>query len=285
MSLAAERAYGRDGLPFDLGVFDLDGTVLWLDLTITAATVSAMRRLRERGLRLLVATGRRFESAAEHAERLEFSGEDPIICYGGSMIRRMDGETLLHRTVPKELSVEALEWARERGLHARLFTDDAIVTSKAPPDGFEHRASPGEPRVTEMDDPADWLRGGGEQPTKIVFVDHPEGVERWLEAAREAFWGRLFVTRSLPHYVEVSSLEGTKSNALRWLCEQWGIDPTRTIAFGDADNDIDMLRFVGRGIAVGGMSPEVREAADAVVPPVDEDGVALYIEKLLEGKA
>jgi hydroxymethylpyrimidine pyrophosphatase-like HAD family hydrolase len=56
------------------------------------------------------------------------------------------------------------------------------------------------------------------------------------------------------------------------------------LAFGDADNDADMLRFAGRGVAVGPMTEGVREAADEVVPNVDEDGVALYLEKLLEGR-
>ena len=68
----------RNGrLPFDLGAFDLDGTVLRRDLAITEATVVALNALREQGVRLVVATGRRFEGAREHAERLGF-GE----CFG-----------------------------------------------------------------------------------------------------------------------------------------------------------------------------------------------------------
>jgi hydroxymethylpyrimidine pyrophosphatase-like HAD family hydrolase len=114
-----------------------------------------------------------------------------------------------------------------------------------------------------------------------VIVDHPDDIGGWLEEARAAFAGRLFVTRSLPHYVEVGGLEGTKSKALGFLCERWGIEPERVLAFGDADNDIDMLRFAGHGVAVGGMTGEVREAADEVVPDVNEDGVARYVEKLL----
>jgi hydroxymethylpyrimidine pyrophosphatase-like HAD family hydrolase len=104
-----------------------------------------------------------------------------------------------------------------------------------------------------------------------------------LDDARAAFAGRLFVTRSLPHYVEVGGLEGQKSHALGFLCERWGIDPSRVLAFGDADNDIDMLRFAGTGVAVGPMNDEVRAAADRVVPPVYEDGVADFIEELLGG--
>ena len=271
----------KNGLPFELGVFDLDGTVLRRDLEITDRTLAAMDGLRSRGTRLVVATGRRFEGAREHAGRLGFADRDPVICYGGSMVRRMSGETLLHRTLPRALGVEVLEWAAERGLHARIFVDGRIIASPGTPAALGHLRRYEEPGLSVVENPAAWLRDGGEEPTKLVIVDHPDDVEGWLEEAREAFRGRLFVTRSLPHYVEVGGLEGTKSRALAYLCEHWGIDPRRTIAFGDADNDIDMLRFVGHGVAVGGMTDEVREAADAVVPPVHEDGVALYLEELL----
>ncbi|MDP8947240.1 MAG: Cof-type HAD-IIB family hydrolase [Actinomycetota bacterium] len=278
-----EHDVTKNGLPFELGVFDLDGTVLRRDLRITARTVAALDRLREQGVRLLVATGRRFEGAREHALRLGFADGDPLICYGGSMVRRIDGETLLHRTLPKELGVEVLEWAAERSLHARVFVDGSIITSPDTPAALEHLRRSEEPGVSSVDSPARWLRDGGEEPTKLVLVDHPDSVEHWLEEARAAFAGRLFVTRSLPHYVEVGGLEGTKASALKYLCELWGVDPSRALAFGDADNDVDMLRFVGHGVAVGGMTDEVREAADVVAPPVDEDGVALYLERLLGG--
>ncbi len=271
----------KNELAFDLGAFDLDGTVLRRNLRITDKTVAALQSLREQGMRLVVATGRRFEGAREHAARLGFADDDPVICYGGSMVRRMNGETLLHRTLPKGLSIEVLEWAAQRDLHARVFVDGCIITSPDTPAALEHLQRNAEPDVSVVDSPADWLRNGGEEPTKLVIVDYPDDIGGWLREAQRAFAGRLFVTRSLPHYVEVGGLEGTKSKALGFLCERWGIEPERVLAFGDADNDIDMLRFAGRGVAVGGMTGEVREAADEVVPDVDEDGVAGYIEKLL----
>ena len=281
--LTGTHRHTKNGrLPYDLGAFDLDGTVLRRDLTITDATVDALRALRERGMRLVVATGRRFEGARKHAERLGFRGEDPVICYGGSMVRRMNGETLLHHNVPKDLSIEVIEWAAQKGLHARVFTDGKIIVSPETPAALKHLADR-EPDVEVVESPADWLRHGGEEPTKLVIVDHPRDVSSWLYGAQRTFSERLFVTRSLPHYVEVGLLKGTKASALEFLCESWGIDPKRTLAFGDADNDVDMLRFVGHGVAVGGMTDEVREAADAVAPPVYEDGVALYLEKFLGG--
>jgi hydroxymethylpyrimidine pyrophosphatase-like HAD family hydrolase len=175
-----------------------------------------------------------------------------------------------------------LEWAAGRGLHARVFVDGRVVTSPDSPAALRYAAGRSEePGVVVVDSPKRWLAGAEEEPTKLVIVDHPDDVPGWLGEAQEAFRGRLFVTRSLPHYVEIGGLEGTKSTALEFLCGRWGIDPERLLAFGDADNDVDMLRFAGCGVAVGPMTEGVREAADEVVPNVDEDGVALYLEKLL----
>jgi Cof subfamily protein (haloacid dehalogenase superfamily) len=281
--LDAEHSDTKNGLAFDLGAFDLDGTVLRRNLRITRGTVVALQRLRERGMKLVVATGRRFEDAREYARRLGFADHDPLICYGGSLVRRINGETLLHRTLPGSLGIEVLEWAAGRDLHARVFVDGRIITSPGTPAALEHLRRYAEPGVSVVDSPADWLREGGEEPTKLVIVDRPDDIRGWLEQAQTAFAGRLFVTRSLPHYVEVGSLEGTKASALGFLCQRWRIEPERVLAFGDADNDIDMLRFAGHGVAVGGMTGEVREAADEVVPGVDEDGVAGYVETLLGG--
>jgi Cof subfamily protein (haloacid dehalogenase superfamily) len=281
--LGAKHSGTKNGLAFDLGAFDLDGTVLRRNLKITQGTVAALQSLRERGMRLVVATGRRFEDAREYAGRLGFADYDPVICYGGSMVRRMNGETLLHRTLPNNLGIEVLEWAAGRDLHARVFLDGGIITSPDTPAALEHLRRYAEPGVSVVESPADWLRSGGEEPTKLVIVDRPDDIRGWLEVAQMAFAGRLFVTRSLPHYVEIGSLEGTKASALGFLCDRWGIEPERVLAFGDADNDIDMLRFAGHGVAVGGMTGEVREAADVVVPNVDEDGVAGYVENFLGG--
>lgn len=277
----------NEGRPFDLAAFDLDGTLLSRDLTITASTIESLQRLRGSGARLVVATGRRFETAREHAARLGFTGEEPVICYGGSMVRRLDGETLLRHTVAPELAAEILGWAGERGIHTRVLTDGEILLSSGKterPTALERLRSKGETGVREVGDLVAWLEDSGEAPTRIVFVDRPDRVEGWLAEAQDAFSGRAFVTRSLPHYVEVGALDGTKSRALSFLCGEWGVDPARTLAFGDADNDADMLRFAGLGVAVGGATGEIRSAADSVAPPVEEDGVARFLEELLDGR-
>src|ERR671912_1454592 len=103
LHLGTEHRGTKNGLAFDLGAFDLDGTVLRRNLRITQGTVAALQSLRERGMRLVVATGRRFEGARAYAGRLGFADHDPLICYGGSMVRGVNGGTPLPPNTPGSL--------------------------------------------------------------------------------------------------------------------------------------------------------------------------------------
>lgn len=236
--------------------------------------------LRVLGTKIVVATGRRFEGAQEHAAGLGLRDEDPVICYNGAMVRRMNGETLLSHTLSKDLSVEFLRWADYRGLHARVFTDGCIAMGPETRASREYLRHPAGPGVFTVESPEGWLGELDGGPIKLVLTDTPGGVETWMKEAREAFAGRLFLTRSHPYYVEVMTPESTKSGGLAFLCDHWRIDRKRVLAFGDAENDIDMLRFAGHGVAVNPMTEQVREAADDLALPCDEDGVARYLEDL-----
>ncbi len=266
---------------FDLAAFDLDGTILPHGSKISDRTVAAVESLRESGARIVVATGRRFEGAYEHAYRLGLRDSDPAICYNGAMVRRMNGETLLRRTLPKHLSIEFLEWAERRNLHARVFTDGEIALGPETAASRKYLRHPGGPGISTVDSAISWLEGSEQRPIKLALTDSPDGVGSWFEDARETFARELFITRSHPYYVEIMSPESSKSQALSFLCKHWNIDPERVLAFGDADNDIDMLRFAGQGVAVEPMTKEVREAADTVLEQ-SSGGVARYLEDLLD---
>ncbi len=275
----------RNGIPFEMCAFDLDGTLMRFDMTISDDTKDALASLRDSGLRVVLATGRRYEGAREHAMRLGFGDDEPLVCYGGSMIRTIEGETFLKNTMPVEGALDIIEWAEGRGLHARIFMDEKLITSPGTPAALANMANFVEDGVVVDESPRKWLEETREDPIKVTIVDSPGDVEEWLADAEKEFSDRFFVTRSLPHYVEIGASDGMKSAALNFLCEKWDILPERVMAFGDGENDIDMLRFAGRGVAVGGMTEAVRDAADEIAASVDEEGVARYIEGVLSGDA
>jgi hydroxymethylpyrimidine pyrophosphatase-like HAD family hydrolase len=80
--------------------------------------------------------------------------------------------------------------------------------------------------------------------------------------------------------VEISAAGVTKAAGLAWLCEREGYSAEQVIAFGDMPNDLPMLAWVGRSVAVGNAHPAVRAIADEVTLTNDEDGVAAYLENL-----
>jgi hydroxymethylpyrimidine pyrophosphatase-like HAD family hydrolase len=73
----------------------------------------------------------------------------------------------------------------------------------------------------------------------------------------------------------------TKGTTLAVLAARWGIEQHEVVAFGDMPNDVEMLRWAGRGVAVGDAHPMVLDAADERAPSIADDGVAVVLERLL----
>jgi hydroxymethylpyrimidine pyrophosphatase-like HAD family hydrolase len=81
---------------------------------------------------------------------------------------------------------------------------------------------------------------------------------------------------------DIGAAEASKGAAAGWLCEHLGIDPAQTAAFGDADNDLELLEFAGTAVAMANALPNVRARADLVAPANDQDGVARVLRRWLE---
>jgi hypothetical protein len=98
---------------------------------------------------------------------------------------------------------------------------------------------------------------------------------------RSHFGGRLYISKSLPHFLEFASPTVTKGSGLAFLAERLGFTPAETVAFGDGENDVELLEWAGYGVAVQNAHDRVLAIADFVCPPCDEEGVAQVIEAYL----
>lgn len=108
------------------------------------------------------------------------------------------------------------------------------------------------------------------------------------EAAKVRIWADLqkavpgiYITSSVQQLIEISHQDAGKHSGVRYVTELLGLSPDQTAAFGDGDNDADMLRYVGCGIAVTNASPACLAAADYVTASHDQDGVAQGIHDIL----
>ena len=94
----------------------------------------------------------------------------------------------------------------------------------------------------------------------------------------EAFEG-LYVTSSVPRYIEISHGSVCKRNALEWLAGKLDIPRQQIAAFGDGENDLEMIRYAGLGVAMGNAVELLKQAAVFIAPPCDKDGVACVLEQ------
>jgi hypothetical protein len=272
---------------------DIDGTLVNSQNELTAATRDALLKLAGHGVRLVLATGRRYSRALPLVEPLGLDA--PLVTASGSLIKSAAGhQTLFKATFEPRLLREFLAILDSRGYHAVLYADSFA-------EGFDYYCPALEPNSPELADFYTLNEGCGRVwPT--LMRDPPEGIfsgfaigtrPAMLELAaelEERLPGRLYihVLRS-PRYVgfmcEICPGGVSKWTGIRHLAEQWGIADHEICAVGDDVNDIPMIQSAGLGIAMGNALDEVKAAADRIAPSNDEEGLVQVVEWILRGRA
>ena len=259
---------------FRLVAMDLDGTLVTGGHHIPTACAEAIGEAQARGVHIILATGRMHHSAVDFAERLGL-GDAPVISYNGAMVRRaQSGETILHDPVPAEATEEILAYCIENRANIHYYVDDVMYVLKV-----DHWARSYLERTGSAPVPVgDVRRLAGKEPTKILIIDRPDRAERYLAEAGERFDGRVYVTRSLPEYIEFLSVTASKGRALRAVADHLGVPLEETLGLGDMINDLPLIGAAGLGIAMHHAPESVRQAAAVVTGPGDE-GVAEALRK------
>jgi Cof subfamily protein (haloacid dehalogenase superfamily) len=215
-------------------------------------------------------------STAEFAARLGL-GDEPVISYNGAMVRTAEtGKLLLHDPLTAEAADEVLAYCVANQLHTHYYHDDIMYVTRA-----SHWAVSYFERAGSVPVPVGDLRKlRGREPTKILVIDRPPRVEELLEEGRRLFAGRVYVTRSLPEYVEYLHPTASKGRALRFVADHLGVPVEATLACGDMTNDLPMVEAAGLGVAMAHATEAVRAAADYITQEGTE-GVAEAIEKFV----
>jgi len=241
-------------------------------------TREAIATARAAGIHVLIVTGRMFQSVRPYAQAAGI--DDPVVCYQGAVVADpVSGRYLLHQPIPLELAREAIAAVEAEGYPLNCYVDDELYVARHTA-ASEAYASFQNLEVHAVGNLLEWL---DEPPTKLVAVGDPvelDGLERRLD---ERFDGRLYISKSLPYFLEFASPQVTKGSGLGFLAEHLGFTRETTVGFGDGENDVPLLEWAGYGVAVGNADERVRAIADFVCPPVTEEGVAQVIEAYLAG--
>ncbi|MBM3266220.1 MAG: Cof-type HAD-IIB family hydrolase [Candidatus Sericytochromatia bacterium] len=260
-------------MPFKLIATDLDGTLFGPDLQLGARVTAAFARARAAGAKVVIATGRMFRSALPYARDLGVT--EPLITYQGAWVRHpVSLETLWHRTLPGADTLAALAYLRAAGIHVNLYREDTLYVERETP---ECRWYCQQARIEPVVAPD--LASLHSGVTKLVAIAAPETLDRIQPEVEAALGARLYVIRSTPRYLEFAAQGTSKAVALGAMAAGASIRAEEILAFGDADNDADMLSMAGLGVAVGEASERARASAQRHVAPAGA-GVAEVLEEL-----
>lgn len=257
---------------------DLDGTLLGPDGNVSARCVAAVTSARARGIDVIPVTARAPGSTSRIARR---AGLGPLaVCANGALVYDLATSAVLHHS-PLASEVAASLVTSVRGaIPGVLFaceTLDLLVPEEGVFDVEAARAW-----GLEVEPVGDVLTHLGDAVTKLI-CHHPQRPVSDLVTEVAAVCGAAgHVTSAGAGWAEIGAPGVTKAHALGLVCDRLGLSVSEVVCVGDELNDLPMLAWAGRAVAVANARPEVLAVADRVVATNAEDGVAALLEELAQ---
>ncbi len=253
---------------YRLAAFDLDGTLLRSDSTISPRTLAALEACRDRGIKLVIATGRSPMTAALVVP----DGFVPScwVCYNGAEIWNGGGriaQNALDIDTAREIVSVVREVCPQVGLYCGI--DDVLYS--------ETERDPA--LFTKVDD----LHAVIDRPVAKICFDKVTTIDEDTLRMRLPRSCRFIITCG-NRLGEIMTPSATKAWGIRSVAAHWGLEMSDAIAFGDETNDVEMIFESGCGVAMANAHPDVKEASDLITASNDGDGVAQILERLLSGE-
>jgi len=259
-----------------LVAIDVDGTLMRIDGTIAPRVRDAITAVRAAGHHVVLATGRSVISAGPIAQDLGLT-HGPAVCSNGAVTVRMDPAAERGYEVVDMITFDpgpALRIVRAELPDAAYAVEDVgrgfFVSKPFPPNEIE-----GVHVVVDFEHLCTL-------PATRVVIRSPEHTQDDFHELVERI-GLHEVSYSVGWvaWLDLNPKGVTKATGLEEVRQRLGVRAERTVAIGDGRNDLEMLAWAARGVAMGNADDVVRAAADEVAPPLADDGVAAVLESLL----
>ena len=273
-----------DPLPYELIAFDMDGTLLDSSKHIRQDSLDAIREASAAGKTVVLSTGRCMPELEEYLEELRSAGLSCIIAVSGSLIRDIRKEQdLFVRPIPREVLLAILERADREDIMVHILADRSYMQK----DKVCHSARYGMGPYQEMFSrvavqPENLLEYCTGHPFTVykcnLYCQSPEQREQLKDLCADL---PLNLAYSETSAIEYCYRDVSKASGLRELCHLQDIPVSKSIAVGDADNDLAMLQAAGFAVAMGNANDHVKAIADAIVADNDRGGCAEAIRSFL----
>jgi len=261
----------------DLLVCDLDGTLIDEKGTLDPALVAAFHRAASRGLLISLATGRMPQTADRYRDELAITA--PMIFYNGALIRDpVSGQNLLSLVLPRGVLARAYEVFARAPVDPLFYRDERLycLELSLPIRGFCDEEGL---RANVIPDPARFLAQGAF--VKGLFMGHPDVLPVLRQELDDIVGAEARLVRSHRRYLELLPANASKGHALAALAQHVGVPLERVVAVGDQENDLEMIRAAGAGVAMPRAPESIRVAADRVAPSPDDGGLLALFRELL----
>jgi Cof subfamily protein (haloacid dehalogenase superfamily) len=273
--------------PIRLVVLDLDGTALNRHHQFSEKTIETLRRLSARNITIALATGRSSLSVRPLLEVLQLPQPTiPVVCFNGAVLLSVtDGshEVLYAKTLSQGHARTVIEFAHTNGHCVQYYNGDSGHVYAAPSQEVHYKLMQSYVRVSGTPqivvETFDELIDQFGPAKMMVLTDDSDSL--FAHCLAESLHTELSVVKTSPESVEFMAGDANKGTALVYLSEYLNVPLHQIVAFGDGNNDIEMLTTGCRGVAMLNAGEGVRAVAVEVTEHTNhEDGVAKHLDKL-----
>ncbi|OCN02552.1 hydrolase [Clostridium sp. W14A] len=268
---------------YDLIGFDMDGTILNSEKTISGRTLDAVNRAASSGKKVILSTGRCISELKEFEDLLQ--NVRYYVCESGALIYDTALKSVLHsETFPRDTVERVLEIAAAEDVMVYMMSAGAPFANRREVSNTSHfhmglYQDMMNRTANQKDDLAAYYRSTQTPVEKLnLFSASAEIRERIYARIREL---PVSIAYSEETSLELSPLHVSKASGLVWLCRYLRIPLERTVVVGDADNDAEVLRIAGLSVAMGNALPRIKKICDVVVADNDHDGCAEAVDRYL----
>ncbi len=259
-------------------VTDIDGTIYSPDCGIKECVKECIRNLVNNGIYVAIATGRTYGSAKSVADKLGI--KCPLICYQGGLVNSYEGDILDVKYLDPEIAREIINDCRKKHIHLNVYVEDKLYVEDDNQYIKDYIGDKGiDYHLVNSFDELDFTK-----LNKLLAINYDcKFIDSLIEELR-AKYPQLYVVKSFDYFCEIANKEATKGNAIKFLAKKYGIALNEVLAIGDQNNDIEMVKTAGIGVAMGNGTPEIKAAADYITDTVQNDGFIKAINKFVWSK-
>lgn len=263
---------------YKLIALDMDGTLLKDDKTISKASLDAIKKAREKGIKVVLTTGRPMAGIKNYLETLNmYTEDDYAITFNGALIRKTkSGEIINQELMSYDDLIYLYNLSKKLSVNIHAFDGDVCITPKLSRcTDVEVKANKINYEIVNFYD----LKNRNLKIAKTMFVDEPDILENAIKKIPEYIYEKYSILRSAPIFLEFLKKGVTKGEGVRMLSEKLGIRREEVICIGDEGNDVAMIKYAGLGVAMENATDEAKKNANFITKTNENDGVAYVIKK------